>query len=176
MRPLTFHGFLESYVKYLSGGGGLALPHLVAALPAEPRLAEPLVLWAVATGRTDRLEPLLGDYPALVAELRDVASLDTAALLEAELQSGRSRLRPEYTKVWRSYVVRCDAPARDSRLKLDARARALELKAEKGVSQYRMAKDLVLNPGNLNAFLVQGDPRKLSLEKAYALVRYLMAA
>jgi hypothetical protein len=28
VRELTFKGFLESYVKYLSGGGSLALPHL----------------------------------------------------------------------------------------------------------------------------------------------------
>jgi hypothetical protein len=36
-----------------------------------------------------------------------------------------------------------------------------------------MAKDLCLNQGNLFAFLNQGNPSKLSLDRAYALVSYL---
>ena len=78
--------------------------------------------------------------------------------------------------MWRSYVARRDAPARDARLKMAARDRVLALEAEKRVSRYRMAKDLGLNPGNLHAFLTQGVPSKLALDKAYGLVKYLEAA
>jgi hypothetical protein len=59
---------------------------------------------------------------------------------------------------------------------LVARARVLALASQKGVSRYRLAKDLGLNPGNLHSFLAHGDPRKLSLDKAVALVKYLEAA
>jgi hypothetical protein len=176
MRRLTFEGFLGSYVKYLSGEDTLALPRLVRLLPTEPRLVEPLVLWAAATGRGDRLARLLEDDRAAASEVGLVEKFASEGRLEHALDSGDPALRPEYAKAWRSYVARRDAPARDARLKLDARARVLALKAEKSVSQYRMAKDLGLNPGNLNAFLVQGDPRKLGLDKVFALVRYLEAS
>ena len=50
------------------------------------------------------------------------------------------------------------------------------MEATKGVTRYRMAKDLGLNPGNLHAFLSQGNVSKLALERAYELVDYLAAA
>lgn len=175
MRPLTFRGFLESYVKYLSGEETVNLPRLVSRLPAEPRLAEPLVLWAVLTGRGDRLADLLTE-DSLVSEVRSVERLAAEGKLEDALAAAEPRLRPEYAKAWRSYASRRDAPARDARLKLEARERVLALEAEKDVSRYRMAKDLGLNPGNLNAFLAQGNPRKLALDKVFELVRYLEAA
>lgn len=52
----------------------------------------------------------------------------------------------------------------------------LALEAAKGVSRYRMAKDLGLNPGNLHAFLAQGNPSKLSLDRVFELVSYVEAA
>ena len=175
MRQLTFGGFLQSYVKYLSGEGTLAQPRLVALLSAEPRMVEPLLLWAAVTGRSARMDGLLSDT-SLRTELDLLVSLDKAGRLEDALASEDSRLRPEYSKAWRSYVVRRDATVRDARLKLDARDRALALEADRSVSRYRMAKDMGLNPGNLHAFLSQGKAEKLSLEKAYALVEYLEAA
>jgi len=176
MRQLTFSGFLEPYVRYLSGEDTLAQPRLVALLPAEPRLVEPLLLWATVTGRYVRLARLLVDDHRLVADLRLLVSLSEEGRLEEALASEDPQLRPEYAKAWRSYVARRDAPARDARLKLEARERILALEAERSVSRYRMAKDLGLNPGNLHAFLSQGDPGKLRLEKAYRLVEYLEAA
>lgn len=176
MRRLTFGGFLDANVRHLSGEDTLALRRLTPLLPAEPRLAEPLLLWATVTGRSERLARQLGGNEELLSELRQLVSLSEAGRLEEALASEDSRLRPEYSKAWRSYVVRRDAPARDARLKLEARERILALEAEKGVSRYRMAKDLGLNPGNLHAFLSQGDPKKLALEKAYRLVDYLEAA
>lgn len=175
MRQLTFGGFLQSYVKYLSGVDTLAQPRLAALVSSEPRLVEPVLLWAAVTGRSARMVKLLSDAP-LRTELDLLVSLDKAGRLEDALASEDSRLRPEYSKAWRSYVVRRDASARDTRLKLEARDRALALEPSRNVSRYRMAKDLGLNPGNLYAFLSQGKAEKLGLEKAYALVEYLEAA
>jgi hypothetical protein len=174
VRRLTFKGFLESYVKYLAAEDTLDLTRLAALLPKEPRLAEPLVLWAAVTGRGARLAELLEGKP-LASEVRAVQQLAEKDRLERALTAAGPELRPEYAKVWRSYVARRDAASRDARLKLEARERVLTLETEKGVTRYRMAKDLGLNPGNLNAFLVQADARRLSLDKALRLVRYLEA-
>lgn len=176
MRRLTFGGYLEFYVQYLAATETLALPKLTALLPSEPRLAEPLLLWAAKTGRDRKLSKLLEGQSALQEGLRTLVSLEEHHRLESALSAEDPVLRPEYSKVWRSYVARRDAPARDEELKLEARKRVLALEVAKGVTRYRMAKDLGLNPGNLHAFLAQGNPSKLSLSRAFELVGYLEAA
>lgn len=176
MRRLTFKGFLESYVRHLAGRNTLALGQIAVLARSEPRLVEPLLLWAATTGRASRLSEMLGGDVELKLELADLALLDEQGRLETVLSDPGSLLRPEYAKVWRSYVVRRDAGKRDAQLKLQARKRVLALEVQKGVSRYRMAKDLGLNPGNLHAFLSQANPSKVSLDHAYELVRYLEAA
>lgn len=176
MRQLTFSGYLESYVQYLAGQQTVALPRLAAATVSNPRLVEPLLLWATTTGRAERLAGLLTDRPQLQTELTTLQSLRDRGRLESALATEDPVLRPEYGKAWHSYVVRRDSHARDTQLKLEARKRALSLEATRNVSRYRMAKDLGLNQGNLHAFLGQGNPNKLSLDHAFALVSYLEAA
>jgi hypothetical protein len=140
------------------------------------RVAEPLLLLAVVTDRTDELARHLDSRPALLDELALLDALVRAGELETALENEDPRLRSEYTKTWRSYVSRRDAHLRDARLKHLARERALELESTKDVTRYRMAKDLGLNPGNLHAFLAQGNVSKVSLDRAYQLVDYLKAA
>lgn len=176
MRRLTFRGFLQSYVRALSAEDTLALPRLVVLSESEARLVEPLLLWAAVTGRAGRLDSLLQGRQALRDELRALVRLRSAGRLENVLADVDSDLRPEYSKVWRSYVVRRDAPDRDKELRLKVRERILELESQRNVTRYRMAKDLGLNPGNLHAFLSLGDPTKLSLDRVADLVEYLEAA
>lgn len=172
MRQLTFKGYLDSYVTYLAGEDTLALTRLVRLLPSEPRLAAPLLLWATVSGHSDRLWKLLQDEDRK-SELATLASLQSRSCLEKALADEDPQLRPEYSKVWRSFVARRDAKRRDADLKLEVRQRVLALAQEKGVSRYRMARDLGLNDGNLHAFLAQGNVSKLSLERAFELVDYL---
>lgn len=176
MRRLTFDGFLESYVRALAGAGTLALSELAARSESEPRLTEPLLLWAARSGRASRLAKLLEGRGDLPGELAVLSSLEGSGDLEAALAAEDPRLRPEYAKVWRSFVARREAPVRDAELKLKARERVLDLEARKQVTRYRMAKDLGLNPGNLHAYLAQGNTSKLSLERVFQLVEYLEAA
>jgi len=176
MRTLSFPGYLESYVLRLSGGKTLAVKELAAMAAKEPRLVEPLLLWAVETGRSPNLCRLLEDGSRMARELGTLESLKRQQTLELALTSVDSPLGPEYRKVWHSYLVRANAPKRDAQLKLEARRRVLELEATKSVSRYRMAKDLGLNPGNLHAYLAQGNASKLSLDRALSLVDYLEAA
>lgn len=175
MRRLTFAGFLAPYVRALAGLDSLSLPKLAERAAEELRLREPLLLWAAVTGRGERLAPFLADE-ALRDELSLLMQLHTKAALEPALDCEDARLRPEYTKAWRSYTVRRDAKSRDASLKLTLRDRVLALEAQKHVTRYRMAKDLGLNPGNLHAFLTQGNATKLSLDRAAALVSYLQSA
>lgn len=175
MRQLTLKGYLESYVPYLAGEDTLALTRLVRHLSEEPRLVAPMLLWAAVSGRGDRLRRLLQSEDQR-RELEVLMSLHSASFLEAALAEADPRLPPEYAKAWRSFVVRRDTTQRDAELKLEARKRVLDLASAKGVSRYRMARDLGLNDGNLHAFLAQGKPSALSLQRVFDLVEYLEAA
>jgi hypothetical protein len=176
VRPLTFAGYLESYVRYLGGGDTLSLSRLASSCESDPRLVEPLLLLAVKAGRAEHLAHAFRDRSDLQQELKALSALEKRGRLEATLSSKKSSLRPEYAKVWLSYTARRDAPVRDMALKLAARERVLILEQTKGVTRYRMAKDLGLNPGNLHAFLAQGNASKLSLARVTELVGYLDAA
>lgn len=176
MRPLTFFGYLRTYVPRLADMDSQALSKLAERLSQRPRATEPLLLLAVVSGRTEETQTLLSTKPRLLAELELLTRLEMAGDLEGALEREDPRLRPEYHKVWRGYVVRRDAGRRDADLKLEARRRVLQLEKSKSVTRYRMAKDLGLNQGNLYAFLAQGNVSKLSLERAYQLVEYLEAA
>lgn len=176
MRQLTFTGYLKAYVPYLAGTRSRAMSCLADRAREEPRVTEPLLLMAALTGRSNELSRCLQGRPKLLAELRLLDELARAGVLEATLEAEDSPLRAEYVKAWRSYVTRRDASRRDADLKQLARDRALALEAKRQVTRYRMAKDLGLNPGNLHAFLTQGNVSKLSLDRAYELVEYLEAA
>lgn len=176
MRALSFTGYLESYVLRLSGGQTLALRELLATAKHESRLSEPLLLWAVKSGKAASLKKLLAGNDQVLEELEELDSLEQQGVLETALSSKDSHLSVEYQKVWLSYLARANAGKRDEQLKLEARQVALDLEARKGVTRYRMAKDLQLNPGNLHAFLAQANVSKVSLDRALGLVRYLRAA
>lgn len=176
MRQLTFAGYLKSLVPALAGVDTLAVRRLAQESHGKPRVAAPLVLMAVVTGRAEELARHLSDQPQLLAELRVLQDLANGDQLEVALASDTTGLREEYMKTWRSFVARRDAGARDERLKRVARERVLALETTRRVTRYRMAKDLGLNPGNLHAFLTQGNVSKLSLQHAYDLVDYLEAA
>ena len=176
MRQLTFAGYLKSYVPALAEERTQAVSRLVRAARTNPRVVAPLLLLAATTNRSEELARRLADRPDLLAELSLLARLAEKDELEAALAAEDPRLRAEYTKAWRSFVARRDAAARDARLKQVARERVLALESQKHVTRYRMAKDLGLNPGNLHAFLTQGNVSKLSLEHAHELVEYLRAA
>ena len=176
MRQLTWAGYLKTYVPYLADTRSQAMSRLAEQARMRPRATEPLLLLAATTGRAQELSRHIQDRPNLLAELRLLDELVREDQLEAALANEDSRLRPEYAKTWRSFVVRRDTVRRDARLKQVARDRVLALETSREVTRYRMAKDLGLNPGNLHAFLSQGNLSKLSLARAYQLVDYLEAA
>ena len=176
MRQLTFKGFLGEYVQSLAGERTQSLTRLAELSTTEPRLVEPLLLWSAVSGNGERLAPLLAAQPRLEKDLAQLKGLQAEGRLEDALASEDGRLRAEYAKAWRSYVTRRDAFRRDADVRLSARDRVLALEKRKHVTRYRMAKDLGLNPGNLHAFLSQGNPTKLSLERVVQLVEYLEAA
>ena len=51
--------------------------------------------------------------------------------------------------------------------------RIVELQEEKGITNYRIYKSLNLNPGNVNAFLKNGDVSKMGLNTVRKILEFV---
>jgi len=172
MRELTFKGFLAAYVKKLSYAGSLDMSVLAQeAVEGNHRLRAPLVLYAVLHGKAALLaKKLIGlDSPDELLQMLDLLNESNA---EDLLKQGK--LPDEYLKVWNSFAVRHDRLKTDFELKSAMREKIIELQKSKKCSNYRLYRDLKLNPGNINSWLKNGDGSKVSYQTAERIMAYVM--
>ena len=172
MRELTFKGFLAQYVKELSASGSVNIAALSdEAVAGNYRLRAPLILYAVTHGKAALLRSCLlksGCSEELLADLDRFAASEPEDLLEKGL------LPEEYLKVWNSFLVRRDRPRNEDHLKAAMREKIIRLQKAKNCSNYRLYKDLKLNPGNINSWLKNGDGSKVSYHTAERIISYVM--
>ena len=171
MRKLTFEGFLKQYVAELSGVQTASVHKLAACLNENPRLKEPLFLYALAYDKVD----LLLHYTAnstVVAEYERLSNRYLLAKMLLLLEKQSPELPEGYLKVWRSYCSVRDAALADNDTKELIHRRVLELQQKKKLTNYRLYTDLKLNPGNVNAWLKHNDSSKMSLDCARQIYKY----
>ena len=172
MRKLTFKGFLAAYVKELSYAETVDLSVLAReATGKNCRLRAPLLLYAVTHGKAGLLRAKLmecDNAEDLLPVLTRLECCDTEDLLEG------GQLPEEYLKVWNSFKVRCDRPKNEDALKAAMREKIIRLQKDKNCSNYRLYKDLKLNPGNINCWLKNGDGSKVSYQTAQKIISYVM--
>jgi hypothetical protein len=166
MKPLTFGGFLKQYVRELSGQDTLSICRLAAEAGHEnPRLREPLELYAVFYGKADMLlRAAKGSW--LNHNILHYSPEELSALLAGKT----SQLPENYKKVYRSYLSVSSKKQSDDHTKALLQKRIRDLQKENHISNYRLYRELNLNPGNANAYLKHGDPGKVSLETARKLL------
>ena len=172
MRELTFKGFLSQYVKELSYTGTVDLNTLTSeALNGNYRLRAPLLLYAVMNEKSNLLKSHLNSagYQGELLALLD--SLDRPDI-EERLEEGA--FPTEYQKVWNSFKVRHDRSKSEDDLKAAMRNKIIQLQEAKKCSNYRLYKDLSLNPGNINCWLKNGDGSKVSYQTAQRVIAYMM--
>ena len=172
MRKLTFKGFLAQYVRKLSRSDTNSLYKLAAEAGSDnPRLREPLLLYALYSGKQDVLLQAAKDLQLHAEYQKRLAySADETTQL---LESGSSLLPVEYHKVWRSFQSQKNRGQADDHTKELMRQKVRRLQDQYGVTNYRIYTDLKLNPGNVNAWLKHGDADKVSLDTARRTLRYV---
>lgn len=171
MRRLTFEGFLKQYVAELSGVQTASIHKLADCLQENPRLKEPLYLYALAFDKVNLLLRYTKD-PVYLAEYERLSSSYSLEQVLTLLE-GRSPELPEgYLKVWRSYCSVRDAALADNDTKELIHCRVVEIQQKKHLTNYRIYADLKLNPGNVNAWLKHNDSSKMSLDCARQIYRY----
>ncbi len=173
MRELTFQGFLQKYMRDLSEQNTLNLFKLTSeAASKNPRMREPLLLYALLADKSDLLLRAAKDKK-LHAEYADVMNRFDKRQMVSALQSQSRKLSPEYLKVWKSYLTEKNRTVTDNRTKELMWNKISRLQNEKRVTNYRLYTDLKLNPGNLNAYLKHGDSSKLGLDTTRKVLQYL---
>ena len=112
MRKLTFEGFLKQYVAELAGVQTASVHKLADSMAENPRLKEPLFLYALAYDKVD----LLLHYTAnstVVAEYERLSNRYLLAKMLLLLEKQSPELPEGYLKVWRSYCSVRDAALAD---------------------------------------------------------------
>ena len=137
-----------------------------------PRLREPLYLYAAESGKLAHLMSVCKDKHLAVKYEKMNQQYDLISLHDA-LERDSADLDERYRKIWHSYQSARLRPQSDAQTKELIRHKILELRRKKGISNYRIYKDLGLNAGNFNAWLKHGDDSKISLKQARNALNYL---
>ena len=173
MQRLTFRGFTKRYVASLSLSGTTAIYLLVKEVTAgNLRLREPLFLYAISNGHLKTLLAATRNTE-LYSTYTDLSKQYSYERLLDAMESGSSALPEAYQKVWTSYQSVSGKQERDNRIKSLMRAKVVKIQAEKGVTTYRICNELHLNNANVNAWLKNGYPNKVSLNTARTVLEYL---
>ena len=160
------------YVRQLSAGNSGALYSLTReAVSENPRLKEPLFLYALSSGRILTLLKAARGTP-LESEYQQMQRQYNYPELLAAFEAAPSTLPESFCKMWNSYLSEAGAYERDSRVKKLMRIRILSLQQTKMISTYRICKDLSLNNSNVNAWLKNADEKKVSLNTARKILEY----
>lgn len=170
MRKLTFEGFLKKYVAELAGVQTASVHKLADRMAENPRLKEPLFLYALAFNKVELLLRYTANSVAAEYEQHSNRYSLVQMLLLLEKQS--PELPEGYLKVWRSYCSVRDAALADNDTKELIHRRVVEIQQKKHLTNYRIYADLKLNPGNVNAWLKHNDSSKMSLDCARQIYKY----
>ena len=146
MRKLTFEGFLKQYVAELAGVQTASVHKLADCLNENPRLKEPLFLYALAFDKVD----LLLRYTAnstVAAEYEQLSNLYSLEQMLVLLEKQSSELPEGYLKVWRSYCSVRDAALADNDTKELIHRRVLELQQKKEIDELSSLQGLEAESG-----------------------------
>ena len=178
MRRPTFERWIQRQLLNLTNTESFNLRKLAAlAQKDNPRLREPLLLYAHETGKLERLfsyiwkNDLLESYNS-VAKLIANKDLTEVSLREQEIEG----LPREYKKFLSSYRIAHQKPENTNESKKLRWERSRALQLEKGISTAEIYRSLELNPGNVNAYMKHGALDKLSLKNATNIMKYLYKA
>lgn len=170
MKPLTFYGFLSSYISELSYEDSLNIFKLCKeAENQNPRLKEPLFLYSLSSGKMDILKRASKKY-GLYHSYENMFSMNPLSLQD-DLEKGKYPV--EYQKVWKSFQSVKNRYKTDDLTKELIRQKILKIKKEKQISNYKIYTTLKYNPGNFNDWLKNGSSGKISLNSARKALEYV---
>lgn len=174
---LSFENFLKGYVKSLSQNKTQSLKKLLfEASTSNPRLIEPLILYIHCNSLDNTYSKFAyqssEDFKKKYLEIK----LNYPDMKELYSDLENKKCSNEFNKVFASYLYQKNRKTVEDELKNKMIQKIILLAREKQLSRYRIAKELKLNPGNLNSFLNHQKTNALSMKKSLLLLNYLNAS
>ncbi len=164
MRALTLKGYLEQQLCELSDCKSKSLYKFAGLAQNNARLREVLCLY-ISLYVDDKLKNQLTKKFTYLSEFCERLSGKSLNDFDDSLS--------EYKTIYENYLNRKNSKQNDNKLKKLMQKRIVELKTEKGISNYRIYKTLNLNPGNVNAFLKNADVSKVGLNTVRKMLAYV---
>lgn len=169
MRKLTFKGYLLSQLQELSGFNSTSLYAFSRLACNNARMKNTLSLYLVMYTEPDLRNKLLKKFEFLNLPCEKLFGLNESNLdsyFEADSLS-------EYSTVYNNFLYQRNRKEQEDKLKIMMYKRIIEVKEVKCVTNYRVYKQLKLNPGNVNAFLKNGHVSKISLDTARKILAFV---
>lgn len=169
MRELTFKGYLLSQFQVLSGFNSTSLYAFSQLAYSNVRLKDVLSLYLVMYTEENLRSKLLKKFDYLNSSCEKLKGLNddnVGTYLQNDSLS-------EYTTVYNNFLYQRNHKEQEGRLKIMMCRRISEVKQAKCVTNYRIYKELNLNPGNVNAFLKNEDTSKVSLDTARKILAFV---
>ena len=161
MRKQNFKGYLKEYLIDVSGLNTLSVAKLYKNIKKNYRIRDALVLYSALTNKRDRLNKCSkGEY-------KDVLALIKQDNFLIEYQDY------DFKKIYEDYQNKLKSKQNDDFFKSKLRSKIIKTMNEKKISKYRIYTDLKLNPGNVNAYLKNDNPNKVSSSLAKRIYRYV---
>lgn len=169
MRELTFKGYLLSQLKELSGVNGTSIYTFSQLARNNARLKDVLSLYLVMYTEENLRSKLLKKFDYLNSSCEKLKGLDddnVGTYLQNDSLS-------EYRTVYNNFLYQRNRKEQEDRLKRMMYRKIAEVKQAKCVTNYRIYKELNLNPGNVNAFLKNEDTSKVSVDTARKILSFV---
>lgn len=169
MRELTFKGFLLSQLQELSGLNSTSLYTFSHLSCHNARLKDVLTLYLVMYTEENLKDKLLKKFKYLNSSCEKLEGLNDD---NAEIYLQKDSLS-EYRTVYNNYLYQRNRKEQENKLKKMMCVKISKVKATKCMSNYRIYKEMNLNPGNVNAFLKNEDTSKVSLDTARKILTFV---
>ncbi len=165
MRPITFANYVRKMIIEMTAIERFQLSKLAAAAENREKLRVPFLLYLHSVKSPDEIRSLLGEKA--LAEYEAVFSGITDPVAQTRsLPLPYQRIITGYTRIAEAHKAENESK-RLIAARIAQRRRGLEL------SDYRICRELGINPGNFNSFFYHGNDNALSLDKVKLIYRFV---
>lgn len=169
MREWTLKGYLLSQLQMFSDYDGVSLYAFSDMARSNARLQDALCMYLMLYVDDSLRNRLMKKYAYLQAPCQSLAGL-TVDNVESFFDCDQFS---EYQTVYSNYCYLRDRGEKEDKLKRIMYQKIAERQREKNLTNYRIYTQLRLNPGNINAFLKNGDVSKVSLDTTRQILAFV---
>lgn len=169
MRKLTFKSYLISECRKFSEYDGSSLYVFAKLSESNARLKDALCLYLALYTQEKLKNRLLKKYDYLESGCTKLMGLNEKNV-EMFL---KDKNLTQFSTIYNNFLYVQNHKLHEDKIKTMMYNKILYLQSKKQITNYRVYKELKLNPGNINAFLKNGDMGKVSLDTVRRILSFV---